>query len=292
MNKRWWAAAACALVLGTACSDDEPNEPDTGSVDVSVVTTGGTPDPDGYTVSINGGTPVAIPVTGQETIDDLEPGDYTVTIAGLASNCTLEGDNPRVVTVVANDDVNVTFVISCPTPVGSIRITNATTGAQLDPDGYTATVGSGTAQLLGVNEEITVGNLALGAQSVTLGGIASNCTVTGSNPVNVTVTANGTVDAAFAVNCVATTGSILVKTINNGDGDDDDGFRYSIDGGPLQIIGIFNEVLVSGLTPGSHSITLSGLAPNCTVTSANPINRTVSAGGTITAGFQVNCVEP
>jgi hypothetical protein len=40
---------------------------------------------------------------------------------------------------------------------------------------------------------------------------------------------------------------------------------------------------------GDHSVTLSGVAPNCTVNAANPQAVTVPAGGTGTADFPVTC---
>ena len=47
----------------------------------------------------------------------------------------------------------------------------------------------------------TAPNLQPGAYSVELRGVASNCTVSGSNPRPVTVTIGATADAAFAVTC-------------------------------------------------------------------------------------------
>src|SRR5262245_14082825 len=54
---------------------------------------------------------------------------------------------------------------------------------------------------------------------------------------------------------------------------DPDGFRVVVDGGEVGTIAS-NGILAAQLDPGSHSIALTGLSPNCTIDGAGP--RTVS----------------
>ena len=98
-----------------------------------------------------------------------------------------------------------TYAVTCSSAAnGSIRVTTATTGEDLDPDGYAV-------QLVGypypyeeplpVSGFFTYPVVQPGAYSVELSGLASNCTVSGANPQAVTVTIGATADAVFAVTC-------------------------------------------------------------------------------------------
>ena len=82
---------------------------------------------------------------------------------------------------------------------GSVQVTTATTGSDLDNQ-YTVTIGTlnGT---VSANGATTIASVPVGNASVQLGGIAANCSVTGSNPVSVTVTADQTSNAAFSLVC-------------------------------------------------------------------------------------------
>src|SRR5207247_1481207 len=89
-----------------------------GSLDVTVSTTGGTPDPDGYTVTVSGtgGASQHINTNGSVTFDNLAAGDHTVTLSGLASNCSVSGGASKTVTVPAGSSTSTSFSIDCPTP--------------------------------------------------------------------------------------------------------------------------------------------------------------------------------
>src|SRR2546425_4328389 len=75
---------------------------------------------------------------------------------------------------------------------------------------------------------------------------------------------------------------------------DPDGYTVTVDGTTSQPIATNNStgITFTGLAAGSHSVALSGVAANCTVTSANPQSVTVPSGGTVTAPFTVNCTTP
>jgi TolB protein len=67
-------------------------------------------------------------VNGSLTLSDAAPGGHSLTLAGVASNCTVAGDNPRTVQVTAGAQVSVTFTVSCTASVGSIAF-----ASQLQP---------------------------------------------------------------------------------------------------------------------------------------------------------------
>src|SRR5207245_3842209 len=85
-----------------------------------------------------------------------------------------------------------------------------------------------------------------------------------------------------------------VTTSTGGSSLDPDGYTVTVDGTTSQPIATNNStgVTFTGLAAGSHSVALSGVAANCTVTSANPQTVTVPSGGTVTAPFTVNCITP
>ena len=189
-------------LLAVACGDGDG---DTGvgvpSLEVRTSTEGTEPDADGYTVVVDGGTPRPIGITDTIVVDPLAAGAHSVSLAGIAENCVVEGDNPVSATVADGATAVVEFAVACGATTGSLEVTVATTGGALDPDGYELSVDGGTAQPIGVNASITFSDLALGSHSVTLGGLADNCQVEGANPAEAEVLAEGTAALAFAVVC-------------------------------------------------------------------------------------------
>src|SRR6266568_7814425 len=84
---------------------------------------------------------------------------------------------------------------------GNIEVTASSTGADLDPDGYTVAVDGAAGQSLAVNGTVTFSQFGAGVHNVALGGVAGNCAVGGQNPAAVTVTSAAKVHAAFQIIC-------------------------------------------------------------------------------------------
>src|SRR6266705_2591669 len=94
---------------------------------------------------------------------------------------------------------------AAPPTTGSIQVTAATTGTDLDPDGYTVALdtSSGTpSKPIAVNGTVTFSQLKPGTYSLALSGAVANCPVGGQNPRTVSVTAGGTTLTTFQVTCV------------------------------------------------------------------------------------------
>lgn len=85
----------------------------------------------------------------------------------------------------------------------------------------------------------------------------------------------------------AETGSVRVTAVTTGD-DLDSQYGVSV-GSKSGTVSANGDVTISGVPAGSASVELTGVATNCTVTSANPVSVTVTAGGTATASFAVEC---
>src|SRR5438445_530728 len=275
-----------------------PGAPPTGSMAVTTSTSGGTPDPDGYAYSVDGATPQPIADNQTITLTGVATGSHTVVLSGLAGNCTVSGGTSRTVTVTASQTVTASFTVSCPTPpppTGSLAVTTSTSGGTPDPDGYAYSVDGATPQPIADNQTITLTGVATGSHTVVLSGLAANCTVSGGTSRTVTVSAGQTVTASFTVSCPTPpppTGSLAVTTSTSGATPDPDGYAYSVDGATPQPIADNQTITLTGVATGSHTVVLSGLAGNCTVSGGTSRTVTVTAGQTVTASYTISCPTP
>jgi hypothetical protein len=188
----------------------------TGSIEITTVTTGESPDPDGYSAVLDGAPGQPIGSNGTVTFAGVTAGDHTVGLTEVAPNCTVGGENPRTVAVGA-DAARSRFDITCRPPTGTMVISTTTTGPRPDPDGYAASVDGGGGQAIASNGTLTVPNLPVGDHTIQLSGLAPNCTVAGDNPRSVTVSNGGTVMSGFSVSCLLTgTGTILFASDRTG----------------------------------------------------------------------------
>jgi len=118
--------AALGGMVAAGCGDDDPAPPTTGQIAVTTVTTGDTPDPDGYALTLDGNAAGDVGVNDVAIIPDLTPGTYTVALTGVAANCTVAGDNPRDLNVTAGVSTTTTFSVNCPGAPAAVTLTAAT----------------------------------------------------------------------------------------------------------------------------------------------------------------------
>src|SRR5437764_751304 len=288
------AGLAAATTFSVSCTAPPPTAT-TGNLTVTTGTSGSNIDADGYTVTVDGNASKSIGTNGSVTFTGLSAASHTVVLSGVASNCSVSGGPSRTVSVPADGTASTSFSVSCaapPPPTGNLTVTTSTTGSNLDPDGYTATVDGGASQAIGTNGSVTFSGLSAASHTVVLSGVASNCSVTGGTSRTVSVPAGGTASTSFSVSCTAPppqTGNLTVTTSTTGSNLDPDGYTATVDGGASQSVGTNGSVTFTGLSAGSHSVALSGLAANCSVSGANPQTVTVPSGGTATATFAVSC---
>jgi hypothetical protein len=152
-------------------------------------------------VAVNEGAAQPIAANGTLELNDVPAGDVSVLLDGIAANCAVSGDNPATVTVVQGTPGTHTFTVTCAANTGNATVTTTTTGANLDPDGYTLTVDAGTPINIGVNETVTVPGLTAGDHDFQLGGVAANCTVTGGVDQAVTIQDQQTATVDYAITC-------------------------------------------------------------------------------------------
>ncbi len=173
--------------------------------------------------------------------------------------------------------------------IPSLQITTTTVGVELDPDGYTYSLDGGAAQSIGLGATVAVEDLPDGDHTIELGGLAPNCHVVGTNPSTVTVVAGVTAITTFDVTCGQSVGSIALTVETAGASPDPDGYELSIDDATPQAIAVNASVTLSGLAAGVHSLTLSGLAPNCILEGDNPRRVAVIPSQTVILALRVDC---
>ena len=97
-------------------------------------------------------------------------------------------------------------VCCSPPPGGTLRVTTVTTGANLDPDGYTLVTRPQIAgrdsltRAIGTNATVNW-DLEPASHTVRLKDLQPNCVATGDNPRSITIAKGDTAPTTFAVNC-------------------------------------------------------------------------------------------
>lgn len=110
-SKGRWLRVPLAVLMA-ACGSERTTAPPIGTIEVSVVTVGVDPDPDGYSVSLDGNHHVDLPGDGSVTLDGIELGSHVVSLGGLASNCSaVETADVRLHGL--SRDAEVAFEVSC-----------------------------------------------------------------------------------------------------------------------------------------------------------------------------------
>jgi probable HAF family extracellular repeat protein len=283
--------AAAGVLAASSCGGEDITSPTTGSIEISTATAGPEPDADGYVVTIDFGSETTIGPNATLRSENLASGNHTVHLAGLSSNCAIQGENPRIVEVAAGEAVAAAFTITCTAKTGNLEVTT-TTGASADPDGYVILLDGAERGPIGATGEAGIDALPAGDHLVGLSGVAGNCQVEGDNPRTVTVTPGSSVSVAFVVTCEAPppgAGSLRIITATTGPDPDSDGYSFAVDGGTPQPIGMSATIVVANVASGSHTVQVSGIAQNCTVQGTNPRPATVAAGGAVELRFAITC---
>lgn len=85
----------------------------TGALKIATESSGDDLDSDGYSLAVDNGAGQATGVNDTLTVTGLSAGDHQVTLFGVASNCSISGDNPRSVSVAENGTTATTYEVSC-----------------------------------------------------------------------------------------------------------------------------------------------------------------------------------
>lgn len=196
-RQRRHVAAALLACLGAACGDG-PTTPRGGALQVTVRTSGGDPDVDGYELVV--GSEVRRPFlpTTTAVVSDISPGTHIVALERVAENCTVSGTHPRPVTVVAGRTVDVGFDVVC-TATG-ISVTTRTSGVD-KPDSYQVLVDNQSSGPVPADGSQIVSRLQPGTHTVALV-VRDHCRVVGDQQIRVDVSARTLTPVLFEITCV------------------------------------------------------------------------------------------
>ncbi|MGI8818822.1 MAG: hypothetical protein ACR2HW_06735 [Gemmatimonadales bacterium] len=185
--------ATASVTFSVACSATS------GTIRVSVNTTGGPTDPDGYGVKIDNQSRRTLATTGSTSIP-APAGTRTVELTGVAPNCQVADGRSRPVSVEVGAVQEVSFAVACMATTGSIQVSVTSSGSPPD-GGYTVDLDDGGAsQPIGINGTTTFAGVSAGGHTVTVLA-ALNCTVPEGAERFVTVTAGSTAELSLAVTC-------------------------------------------------------------------------------------------
>jgi WD40 repeat protein len=282
------ALLTLTATLGAGCNDT--TGPVGGEIRVTVTTTGVDFDPDGYVVVVAGAAR-SVPVNGTATIVVVSTGRFFAQLDGVDPNCSV-ARNSIPVTIRAGLSTPVAFSVTCISRVGRVRVTTATTGTEVDADGYGVRVDGGPERVIGASSAVIIDDVPGGNRTVELSGVARNCTVAQGNVRSVIVPfGGGTVDASFGIQCV-TSGGLEVTAATAGVDLDPNGYSVAVRRADLDTVAalpIGGSVTVPTLIPGDYQVVLLGVAANCDITGQNPRTVAVAAGTTTAVAFDVAC---
>jgi len=193
------AGQTVVVAITVSCT---PPPPAAGRITVTTATTGTGQDADGYIVTLDGGAPRSVTDAAGVTFDGLEPRLHSVRLGGAAANCTVQGQNPRIVAVAAGETAVAAFAVNCAATTGNLTVT--ITGL---PAGATANVTvsgpNGFSRAVTATETLT--GLAPGGYTVAAAEVTSGSTSYAPSPASqtVTVAAAGTASASVTYTAAA-----------------------------------------------------------------------------------------
>ena len=117
-------AAGCHLdkLLSGGSGSGAPPRGATGALRAAAATSGSNP-PAGYTVTVDSGQSTSIGINDSVTATGIAAGSHRAALGGVPDNCNVRGDNPRTVTVRANDTARTTFSVACIPPATQLAFT-------------------------------------------------------------------------------------------------------------------------------------------------------------------------
>jgi Tol biopolymer transport system component len=203
------------IVWLAACAGDEVVGLGSGSAEITIVTTGADSGPEAYTIRIDDQQPQAAGSSASVTVSDLSSGDHTVTLAGLSTNCSVLGQNPRPFTVVTGQTTAVQVQVACSSTTSIVAVEMITDGESLDPDGYLVASDGGDGQRVPTNG-VTELPLPPGTHRLEVAEVAANCNVAAPNPQTVALAAGEMARTRFLIHCLpASAAKIAVASYVN-----------------------------------------------------------------------------
>jgi hypothetical protein len=202
-----------------------------GKIHITTATAGFDVDVNGYRAAVDNAPEQPVGTNASVTVTGVAAGEHSVRLADVASNCSVEGANPRTVSVAGGATTEVAFLVNCG-PGPTIELSTLTTGANLDPDGYGVLVWQRTAgsRILAAsagvpaNGSVRFFGLPTAEYELEVNGIASNCMQVNALP-SVDLSSGGQVALALNLSCaLPPVVTCSAEVCDNGVDDDCDGF--------------------------------------------------------------------
>ena len=164
---------------------------------------------------------------------------------------------------------------------GQLTATTTTTGTSL-PSGYQVTVDGTTSQSIGINSRVTFTGLTATSHTVALGGVPTNCSVSGGTSRTVTVPSGGTATVSYSVTCATPNqpptvnagsdqtvllGILYSETASFSDPNNDGPWSYTINWGDGSSTS--GSTSSQGTISASHSYLLGSFTIRVTVTDSH-----------------------
>jgi hypothetical protein len=186
--------------LIVSCGDDGRTTPTPATGTIYVMVSGGTgTTSNGYSLTLDGGPPLTMAL-GTVTLSEVPIGSHLLQLFP-PTNCFVGGDNPRTVTVSAEDPAHVFFGITCQRPPGTLQVTTTTSGAA--PASYNVLVDGVDQGTVPANGIQTFPNIYAGPRYVTLANVPANCEVEEPNPQLVGFVNGDTTAVSFTITCTS-----------------------------------------------------------------------------------------
>jgi hypothetical protein len=177
-----------------------------------------------------------------------------------------------------------------PTPTGTIRVVTETAGAASDPNGYTVIVDDTWLRSIDPSATLTR-QVSSGEHVVRLDGIASNCSLEGSNVRPVDVGHDEVVEVRFTLQCAQPTGGIAVRVVTDHPDRIPAGHTVVLDGRDSVHVAAADSIEFGGLADGVYTIELVNANPYCFAGAGGPRNVTV-IGTVVLVDLSVTCRTP
>ncbi len=177
---------------------------------------------------------------------------------------------------------------SGPRGEGVLLVTTLTTGVDLD-DRYVVTVHGFLSGSLWIGPNASYHwRLPAGPITVDLGDVANNCALSDSSDLSLSVPVADTVRATFHVQCTATA-RVEVRVSTAGSDRDVNGYFVVLDDDNLGGAPITDFIAFVKVPPGTHRLTLLGIAPNCTADPDSAQSGAAAGGDTLRISWTVSC---
>jgi hypothetical protein len=174
---------------------------------------------------------------------------------------------------------------AAPSRDGMLIVSTVTRGEAPDQNGYLLTIDGSDSLPLDPTGSAEV-SLPAGRHTLALVGVAAHCSVAERTSLEVDVPSQATVSVGFEVSCPA--GAVRVTTRTTGLDSATDGYHVVIDGADHGSIPA-NGTLLTEVDPGTRTITLTGLAPLCTVDGLDSRTVTVTGPEPLSIEFVIVC---